>query len=70
MRRREALRVIVAAGALGCAALLGWAAPVASGLRSAATRGLRAPADLLARIRRRTRPLDPDELTEDHDLAG
>ena len=62
--------MIVAAGALGCAALLGWAAPVASGLRSAASRGLRTPADLLARIRRRTRPLDPDALTEHHDLAG
>jgi hypothetical protein len=70
VKRREALRAIVAAGALGCATLLGWAAPVASGLRSAATRGLRAPADLLARIRRRTRPLDSDSLTEHHDLAG
>jgi hypothetical protein len=70
VKRREALRVIVSAGALGCATLLGWAAPVASGLRSAAGRGLRAPADLLARIRRRTRPLDSDALTEHHDLAG
>jgi hypothetical protein len=62
--------VIISAGALGCAALVGWATPMASGLRRAAGRGLRAPADLLARIRRRTRPLDPDALTEHHDLAG
>lgn len=31
---------------------------------------VRVPRDLLVKIQRRTRPLDPTELTKTHDLAG
>jgi len=58
------------AGALSGAWLLGMVTPLGSRLRSAAARARRAPADLLWRIRRRTRPLDERSLDEEHDLAG
>lgn len=69
VKRRELLRMIGGAGAFWGAALLGLA-PLGARL-GAATRGaLRAPADLLTRIRRRTRPLDERALGEGRDLAG
>jgi hypothetical protein len=70
MKRRELLRMLGSAGALSGAWLLGVATPVGSRLRTAAFRTWRAPADLLWRIRRRTRPLDERRLDEEHDLAG
>lgn len=70
MRRRELLRMLSSAGALSGAWLLGLTAPLGVRLRTAADRTLRVPADLLGRIRRRTRPLDERRLEEEHDLAG
>jgi len=71
MKRRELLRLLGAALALGGALLPSAAARAAFGrLREAARRSLRAPSDLLARMRRRTRPLDEQQLGEGHDLAG
>jgi hypothetical protein len=58
------------AGAFSGAWLLGIAAPLGTRLRTAAARTRRAPADLLSRIRRGTRPLDERSLDEEHDLAG
>ena len=71
MRRRELLRLIAAVLALGGALLPGAAARAAlRRLGEAARSSLRVPSDLLARVRRRTRPLDEQELGEAHDLAG
>jgi hypothetical protein len=70
MKRRELLRMIGGAFALGGAALPSLAAQAATRLRAAARRSLRAPSDLLSRIRRRTRPLEEHDLDEGHDLAG
>lgn len=71
MKRRELLRLLGAALALGGALLPSAAARAALWrLREAARGSLRAPADLLARVRRRTRPLDEHQLGEGHDLAG
>ncbi len=70
MKRRELLRLGITGGLMVGAAMLGLAAPLSDGLRAVGRRGMRAPADLLARIRRRTRPLDVDRLHEANDLAG
>jgi hypothetical protein len=70
MKRRRFLRVLASGGVVLAAATLGLAAPAAKRLRSAAERGLRAPADLLARLRRKTKPLHHDDLYRPHDLAG
>ena len=70
MKRRELLRVIGGALVLGGALLPGLAAQAAAGLRAAARRSLRAPSDLLSRMRRRTRPLEEHRLDEGNDLAG
>lgn len=71
MKRRELLRMIGGTLALGGALLPSLAARAAvRRLGEAARRSLRAPSDLLARVRRRTRALDEHELDEGHDLAG
>ncbi len=70
MKRRELLRMLGSAGAFSGAWLLGLTTPLAAKLRTAARRTVRVPADLLWRIRRRTRPLDERCLDEEHDLAG
>ncbi len=70
MKRRDLLRLGLTAGLLAGAAAFAVAAPLADGLREVGRRGMRAPADLLARIRRRTRPLDMDSVYQPHDLAG
>ena len=54
---------------------IGWAAALAAvsalGRRTLAlARRPRVPRDVLARIRRRTRPLDPRRVEGPHDLAG
>jgi len=70
MKRRELLQMMAGTFALGGALLPGLPAQILVRLRSAARRSLRAPSDLLARIRRRTQPLDEDRLDQEHDLAG
>ncbi len=70
MKRRDLLKAISAGGALLAAAVLGGSVPVVACLHEAAGRAARVPHDILARIRRRTRPLDPTRLDTDHDLAG
>lgn len=70
MKRRELLRMIGGTFALGGALLPSLAARAAARLRDAARRSLRAPSDLLARVRRRTRALDERQLDEGRDLAG
>jgi hypothetical protein len=57
-------------GALSGAWLLGLATPLGHRLRQAIAGVRRAPADLMLRIRRRTRPFDECSLDEEHDLAG
>ncbi len=70
MKRRELLRTLASTGLLVGATVAGWTAPALAGMRTLARRSARVPADLLARIHRRTRPLDPDSLEKEHDLAG
>jgi len=71
MKRRELLRLLGAVLALGGTSLPSAAARAAlRRLREAARSSLRAPADLLARVRARTRPLDEHQLGEGRDLAG
>ena len=70
MNRRGFLRAVARGGAVVLAVAAGVAVPAARSLWVAAGEKVRAPADLLARLRRNTRPLDPAELHEPHDLAG
>lgn len=69
MMRRRFLRGLLAGSALVVAAV-GGLAPAMDTLGVAAARSLRAPADLLVRVRRRTRSLHEDDLYQPHDLAG
>ena len=69
MTRRYLLSLAATAGVLAAGALAG-ALPAVRALGYAAGRSLRAPSDLLARIRRRTRPLREEELDDPHGLAG
>lgn len=66
MKRRELLRLMGRAALLGSAVLT----PVGVALHRMARRSVRAPVDILARIRGRTRALDTDDLDQTHDLAG
>lgn len=70
MRRRAFLWTLGGGAAVAVGALLAAVAPAAEVLRVAAGQRLRAPADLLARLRRKTKPLDPADLHGPHDLAG
>jgi hypothetical protein len=70
MKRRELLRMIGGAFALSGTALPSLVAHATAGLRAAARNTLRAPSDLLSRVRKRTRPLEEHHLDEEHDLAG
>jgi len=66
MNRRGFLCTFARGGGLTLGILLGVVMPAT---RAARYLG-RAPADLLARIRHRTRPLDPAALDRPHDLQG
>jgi hypothetical protein len=68
--RRQLLHLGLVTAALAAGAGLVAAGPVARRLLAAGHRSMHAPADLLARIRRRTRPLDPTTFHQPHDLAG
>ncbi|MFC1609638.1 hypothetical protein ACFL6C_01645 [Myxococcota bacterium] len=63
MKRRDLIRMLAAAAG---AALFGIATPAVA----AAHRLRRAPRDIVARIRRHTRQVDPSSLHTPHDLAG
>lgn len=65
--RRDLLRL---GTGFAAALLTGIALPVAHGVGRGLRRSLRAPADLMARIRHRTRPFDPASLDKPHELAG
>ncbi len=74
MKRRELLRLLGSTLAAGGALLPGLAARGVARIREATPRSLRrslrAPSDLLLRIRRRTQPLDERSLEDDNELAG
>ena len=67
VNRRGFLLAASRLGALALAPLLGFAVPAAVAFGRALAR---APADVFARIRTRTRPLDPEDLRRPNDLAG
>ncbi len=70
MKRRQFLRLITAAGAFVVGGLSGLAVPATAAARVAVGRVRRVPADLLARIRGRTRAFEARDLDDEHDLAG
>ena len=69
MTRRKLLSLAAKGGALAVAAYAG-ALPALRSVGYAASRSLRAPSDLLQRMRRRTRPLREHDLDKPHGLAG
>ncbi len=69
MTRRNLLTLAASASLLAAGALAG-AFPAVRAFGRAAGRSLRAPSDLLARVRRRTRPLREEDLHNPHELAG
>jgi hypothetical protein len=69
MTRRNLLSLAAKAGVLAAGAYAG-AVPALRAVGYAAGRSLRAPSDLLARMRRSTRPLRERGLNDPHDLAG
>ena len=66
MKRRDLLALLAATGAVAVGAFFG----LVGGTEAVAQHVRRAPADLMARLHRRTRALDPEELTAEHELAG
>ena len=69
MKRRDLLKSTVAAGVVAAATVTGAASTAAAWVGRRA-RTLRMPANLLARMRRRTRPLRDEDIDLPHDLAG
>jgi hypothetical protein len=70
MTRRQLLRILAGAFAGAAAALAGATVAGLAGARDVVRRTTTVSSDILRRIHRRTRPLDPSQLERNDDLAG